>query len=50
MVNPQAEMADELSVVEPPKGFPVPNLPEMPNEHSPGLGDMNVGWSSKFII
>lgn len=31
----------ELSVTEPPKGFPVPELPDMPNEHSPGLGDMN---------
>ena len=25
----------ELQVTEPPKGFPVPELPEMPNEHSP---------------
>ena len=31
-----------LAVTEPPKGFPVPTLPEMPNEHSPGTGDMNV--------
>jgi len=31
----------ELSVVDPPAGFPVPTLPEMPNEHSPGIGDMN---------
>ncbi|MCM3651021.1 manganese catalase family protein [Metabacillus litoralis] len=30
-----------LAVTEPPKGFPVPTLPEMPNEHSPGTGDMN---------
>lgn len=30
-----------LSVTEPPKGFPVPELPEMPNEHSPGLRDMD---------
>ncbi|MBH0171470.1 manganese catalase family protein [Fictibacillus sp. 18YEL24] len=30
-----------LSVTAPPKGFPVPEMPEMPNEHSPGLGDMN---------
>ncbi|MCY9190236.1 manganese catalase family protein [Bacillus mojavensis] len=32
----------ELQVTEPPAGFPVPILPEMPNEHSPGLGDMNA--------
>ncbi|GAA0379998.1 manganese catalase family protein [Bacillus horti] len=31
----------ELSITEPPKGFPVPQLGEMPNEHSPGLSDMN---------
>ena len=30
-----------LSVVPPPQGFPVPNLPEMPNEHAPGISDMN---------
>ena len=30
-----------LSVVPPPQGFPVPQLPEMPNEHAPGTGDMN---------
>ncbi|WP_144511356.1 manganese catalase family protein [Bacillus sp. FJAT-22090] len=30
-----------LSVTEPPKGFPVPLMPDMPNEHSPGLQDMN---------
>ncbi|MGM0806862.1 MAG: manganese catalase family protein [Bacillota bacterium] len=30
-----------LSVTAPPKGFPVPEMPEMPNEHSPGLGDIN---------
>lgn len=30
-----------LSVAPPPKGFPVPELPEMPNEHSPGLRDMD---------
>lgn len=23
----------------PPEGFPVPVMPEMPNEHSPGLKD-----------
>ena len=26
----------ELKVVDPPIGYPVPVLPEMPNEHSPG--------------
>lgn len=31
----------ELKVIEPPKGFPVPELPDMPNEHSPGLFDLN---------
>lgn len=31
-----------LSVTEPPAEFPVPFLPEMPNEHSPGLHDMQV--------
>lgn len=31
-----------LSVTEPPTEFPVPHLPEMPNEHSPGLHDMQV--------
>ncbi|MBT2759008.1 manganese catalase family protein [Mesobacillus foraminis] len=31
----------ELAVVEPPQGFPVPLMPEMPNEHSPGTRDMN---------
>ncbi|MGX6441890.1 manganese catalase family protein [Neobacillus sp. K501] len=30
-----------LQVVPPPNGFPVPVLPEMPNEHSPGLHDLN---------
>ncbi|WP_256757643.1 manganese catalase family protein [Cohnella sp. WQ 127256] len=29
-----------LSVTPPPKGFPVPQLPDMPNEHSPGIADM----------
>ncbi|MDN4074075.1 manganese catalase family protein [Fictibacillus terranigra] len=33
--------AGELKVTDPPKGFPVPVLPEMPNEHSPGISDMN---------
>ncbi|WP_419884115.1 manganese catalase family protein [Peribacillus sp. B-H-3] len=30
----------ELSVVQPPNGFPVPQLPERPNMHSPGISDM----------
>ncbi len=32
----------QLSVVGPPQGAPVPVLPEMPNEHSPGLSDLNT--------
>jgi Mn-containing catalase len=32
----------ELKVVDPPAGYPVPELPEMPNEHSPGLNDLNA--------
>lgn len=31
----------ELSVIEPPKGYPVPEMPDMPNEHAPGLYDLN---------
>ncbi|MGN7313380.1 manganese catalase family protein [Alkalicoccobacillus gibsonii] len=31
----------ELSVTPPPEGFPVPQLQDMPNEHSPGLKDLN---------
>lgn len=31
----------QLNVVDPPQGYPVPELPEMPNEHSPGLHDLN---------
>ncbi|MEK3981311.1 manganese catalase family protein [Psychrobacillus sp. FSL K6-2836] len=30
----------ELTVTDPPAGFPVPLMPAMPNEHSPGLSDM----------
>ncbi|KZE64750.1 catalase [Fictibacillus phosphorivorans] len=30
-----------LQVVPPPKGYPVPTMPDMPNEHSPGLSDLN---------
>lgn len=33
--------AGTLQVVPPPNGYPVPVLPEMPNEHSPGLYDLN---------
>lgn len=29
-----------LQVSQPPKGFPVPVMPAMPNEHSPGLEDL----------
>jgi len=32
----------DLSVTPPPEDFPVPHLSEMPNEHAPGLGDMNA--------
>ncbi|MCM3749772.1 manganese catalase family protein [Paenibacillus pasadenensis] len=31
----------ELQVTPPPNGFPLPFNPEMPNEHAPGLTDMN---------
>ncbi|HZG73756.1 MAG TPA: manganese catalase family protein [Chondromyces sp.] len=31
-----------LQVTDPPQGYPVPVLPEMPNEHSPGLNDLNT--------
>ncbi|WP_316570003.1 manganese catalase family protein [Neobacillus sp. YIM B06451] len=31
----------ELKVVQPPQGFPVPVLPELPNEHAPGISDLN---------
>lgn len=31
----------ELHVTEPPKGYPVPEMPVMPNEHSPGLDDLS---------
>ena len=30
-----------LSVTKPPTGFAVPTMPEMPNEHSPGISDLN---------
>jgi Mn-containing catalase len=30
-----------LQVIPPPQGFPVPMMPEMPNEHSPGISDLN---------
>lgn len=32
----------EMTVTDPPQEFPAPMLSEMPNEHSPGLGDMNA--------
>ncbi|AJS58493.1 manganese catalase family protein [Paenibacillus sp. IHBB 10380] len=32
----------QLEVTPPPDGFPIPYLPEMPNEHSPGIYDMNA--------
>ncbi|TYP79759.1 manganese catalase family protein [Paenibacillus methanolicus] len=31
----------QLQVVPPPPGYPLPYNPELPNEHSPGLTDMN---------
>jgi len=31
----------ELMVTDPPEGFPVPELPDMPNEHASGLYDLN---------
>ncbi|WP_211748387.1 manganese catalase family protein [Paenibacillus sp. Marseille-Q4541] len=31
----------ELQVIDPPEGFPLPELPELPNMHSPGLYDLN---------
>jgi len=31
----------QLQVMQPPVGFPVPQMPEMPNEHSPGLVDLH---------
>lgn len=31
----------DLNVTEPPQGYPVPEMPEMPNEHAPGLYDLN---------
>jgi Mn-containing catalase len=31
----------DLSVIEPPKGYPVPEMPDMPNEHAPGIFDLN---------
>lgn len=30
----------ELQIMEPPVGYPVPDWPDMPNEHSPGLHDL----------
>ncbi|MEC0281411.1 manganese catalase family protein [Terribacillus saccharophilus] len=31
----------EFTVSQPPAGFPVPEMPELPNEHSSGLSDLN---------
>ena len=31
----------QLQVTDPPKDHPVPVLPDIPNEHSPGLSDLN---------
>lgn len=39
-VSPSRNRGD-YRVTEPPSGFPVPQMPEMPNEHAPGLSDMN---------
>jgi len=33
---------EPLQVVDPPKGYPVPDMPDMPNEHSPGLHDLHA--------
>jgi Mn-containing catalase len=30
-----------LQVIPPPEGHPVPTMPEMPNEHAPGISDLN---------
>ncbi|MCP1133501.1 manganese catalase family protein [Paenibacillus polysaccharolyticus] len=32
----------ELRVVDPPQGHPLPYMPELPNEHSPGTNDLNA--------
>jgi len=32
----------DLAVVPPPQGYPLPMMPELPNEHSPGMYDMNA--------
>ncbi|CAM4296068.1 Mn-containing catalase [Paenibacillus endophyticus] len=32
----------ELKVIPPPDGFPLPYLPDLPSEHSPGLYDLNA--------
>ncbi|MCP8969396.1 manganese catalase family protein [Ectobacillus ponti] len=32
----------ELMVTEPPQGYPVPELPDMPNEHASGMWDLNA--------
>ncbi len=40
-----------LAVTDPLKGFPVPELPEMPNEHSPGIkryGSLRLLWPTIY--
>jgi len=32
---------EELRVIDPPDGYPVPQLPVMPDEHAPGISDLN---------
>jgi Mn-containing catalase len=32
---------EELRVIDPPPGYPVPQLPDMPDEHASGLTDLN---------
>lgn len=39
-VTPSRDGGD-LLVIPPPNGFAVPVMPDMPNEHSPGLSDLN---------
>lgn len=41
MFKPDKPDPAATRVTPPPEGFPVPLMPEMPNEHSPGLKDMN---------
>lgn len=32
---------EELRVIDPPEGYPVPQMPGMPDEHAPGISDLN---------